>query len=150
MKNHSRLFNTIAVVAGILILAGVIVFVLLLLQGTREEAEVVFSEGQMEITGQYGQTYAIDDITEVRMVDTIGAIGRKMDGASIGNFKKGFFEVEGMGKCRLFLHAADGPYLVFATLKERVIINYEDVEKTKGIYSKLIELTGYNEKRCDT
>ncbi|MHB1314348.1 MAG: hypothetical protein ACYCX2_02545 [Christensenellales bacterium] len=150
MKKESRGLSTFAAAIGILLMAGVIVFVLQLIQGTKADAEVVFREGAMEITGQYGKTYNIADISEVRLYDTIGAIGRKVDGAGLGDIKKGIFEVEGMGSCRLFLHAAGGPYLVVGTDGGYVILNYKDVEKTKNIYEELIALTGFNEKRCDT
>ena len=142
MENQNRRFSAAAVIIGILILAGAIVFVFLLMQGTKTEADVVFQDNTIEITGQYGRVYNISDISKVQLADSIPAVGRKVDGAGLGDIKKGFFEVESLGKCRLFIQAAGGPYILMTTSEGNVILNFKDTERTKSVYKTLTEKTG--------
>jgi hypothetical protein len=114
-------------------------FVFILLQGTKTEAEVILKDQTVEITGQYGKVYNLSDISEVRLADTIPAIGRKANGAGLGDIKKGIWEVEGMGQCRLFIEAAGGPYILLTTSQENVIINFKDAQKTQDLYQTLLK-----------
>lgn len=72
--NRQSIFG---IVAGFLIVAGVAVFILLLVNGTNQEAEVYVIDTVIEITGQFGVTYQIADVKEVRLENTIPKIGRR-------------------------------------------------------------------------
>lgn len=67
------------------------------------------------------------------------SIGKKVNGAGLGEFKKGDFEVEGIGTCRLFLHSEDGPFIYIIVSNKYNIINYNDASKTKALHMELIE-----------
>jgi hypothetical protein len=132
------------VAAAIVLAAGIIVF--LLMQGTRKEAEVLLQQDSVRITGQYGISFKVEDIKNVQLSITLPAVGAKTNGASLGDIKKGDFMIDGIGKCRLFLQAKNGPYL-FITLKDgkTIIMSYPSAEKTVRIYQELISASGVAE-----
>lgn len=142
MDNKNRLYRLIALIAGGVVLAGAVIFVLLLFASTSEEPEAVFGDDGLTILGQYGETILYSEITDISLEDGITKIGYKRDGASLGEIKRGKFEVEGMGTCRLFIMSETGPFVVFNTKNGYVIINYKDPEKTKQLYEELSRYAG--------
>jgi len=131
--------SMIALIAGLLIVVASAVFVFVLMNGSRQETEVLISGSQVEFTGQYGITYEISEISEIKIEETIPTILRRTNGASVGDIKKGSFELEGLGKCRLFIHSPDGPYVYIRIGSSYTIINYEDDGKTEELYKNLAE-----------
>ena len=141
MKEQKRSFNIIAAVAGSLILIGAVIFVVLLFGATKQETEAVIDDQTLQITGQYGTSYLLSEIDDIHLSDTIPEIGRKVNGAGLGDTKKGDFEVDGLGTCRLFIHSANGPYLLFNTNSGYVIMNFEDTQKTEALFAELYDNT---------
>lgn len=126
-----------ALIFGLIIAATAIVFVVILLSGTKEAAEVSISDTEIEISGQYGIVYQIQDVDEVRLEDTIPKINRKVNGSSIGGFKKGDFDVEGLGICRLFIHSDSGPYVYIRIGDSYCVINAQDSSQTQQLFDVL-------------
>lgn len=118
------------------------IFVLLMFASTSEEPDAIAGDDGVTILGQYGETILYNDITDVSLVNSIPKIGYKRDGAGLGEIKKGDFDVEGMGECRLFIMSEAGPFVVISTKKGYVIINYKDAEKTKALYEDLYRYAG--------
>ena len=127
----------IAVIACIAILAGVVILIVSLFNSTKKEPEAIISNGSLEITGQYGKTYVLSDITEVSLYDTMPTTVSKKNGAGLGEIKKGDYEVEDLGLCRLFVMSAQGPFLVINTKEGHVIIGFSDADKTRVLYEEL-------------
>jgi hypothetical protein len=122
---------------GLVIMVVVLVFVITLASGTRREAEAYVQGDRFVITGQYGQTYALADISEVRLVEAAPVVGRKVRGAGLGIIRKGDYEVAGLGTSRLFLHSDTGPYLYLKANGKWTILNFGDPDKTVGIHDRL-------------
>jgi hypothetical protein len=133
------MYNIISIAVTIVILAAVAVFLTILFTSTNEETKAVFGEDSVQFTGMYGETYAYADISSVTLEDNIPAIGEKTNGAGLGDVKKGDWTVDGLGKCRLYVMSANGPYVVMKTNGGCVIISFKDPEKTKGLYESLRE-----------
>ncbi len=127
-------------IAGLIIAVAAVVFTIVLMNGTKQETEVLITNKQIEITGQYGVTYQISEVSEVRLESTIPKINRKVNGSGLGDIKKGDFEVEGLGKCRLFIHAQSGPFVYILVEDSYTIINFEDGSKTEKLYEDLVEI----------
>lgn len=127
-------------ILALIIISGVVILVMFLFQRTKSEAEVRITENQIEIRGQYGTTINIEDITDILLVETIPSIGKKVNGAGLGEFKKGDFDVEGIGVCRLFLHSKEGPFIYIIVNGNYIIINYKDTSKTASIFKELKEV----------
>lgn len=139
MEKQKRSYFVISAVAAIAILAGAAVFVMTLFGATNEEPEAIFGDDGVTIVGQYGETYLYTDILNVTLEQSIPKVGSKSNGAGLGEVKKGDWEVEGLGTCRLFIMSDAGPYVITETKSGYVIINYEDQDKTKALYENLLK-----------
>lgn len=129
--------SIVLTIIGLFIILGVSVFVLFLFNGTKKEAEVVIEDNQIIITGQYGTTNEIANISDIQIVDSIPTIGKKVNGAGLGDIKKGDFNVEGLGTCRLFIHSNQGPFIYIIENEKYTIINFKDASKTTDVYEEL-------------
>ena len=123
--------------AGI-VLVGVVVFLIFLNISTTKEAAVIINSQTFEIKGMYGNSFSFKDVTSIELKDTIPTVGMKTNGAGLGETKKGYFEVDGIGECLLFIHINKGPYLYIKAGNRQIIINYKDEEKTKQIYQTMM------------
>ncbi len=139
MKNGFKMRNdnAIASIIGVVILLAVGVFIIFLMNGTKTEATVKVNENIITITGQYGTNINISNITKISLEESIPPIGTKVNGAGLGDIKKGDYMVEGMGKCRLFLHAPQGPFIVIDTVDGYVIINFNNQDRTEDVFLDL-------------
>jgi hypothetical protein len=142
MNNKKRLYSGIAIAAALIITAGVIVFLITLFDSTNEEPQTIIGADFVEFTGMYGAAYKFSDIHEIRLDDSMPAATYKYNGAGLGEVKKGDYEVEGLGRCRLFVMSETGPYVVIGTTNGYVIINYKESKKTKELYQSLQESIG--------
>jgi len=121
-----------------IIIAGVILFIVLLGRSTNKETEVVLSDTSIEVKGMFGCLYDYDEISAVEMKDTMPPIGRKNNGSGLGEVHKGRFEVDGLGECRLYILSTQGPFLFIKTNDSYVIINYKEKEDTEKLYQDLL------------
>jgi hypothetical protein len=138
-KSSRRTYNIIGIVLTAVVIVAAAVFLVYLFNATNEETEAVFKDDSVEFTGMYGISYAYADIKGVSLEDSIPAVGKKLDGSGLGDVMKGDWDVEGMGKCRLFVMSKTGPYIVMDTSGGYAIISYKDPEKTKALYESLSE-----------
>ncbi len=122
---------------GLLILVVTLGVVWYLVAGTLREADAHIQGDTFVITGQYGQTYALADISEIKLVEASPTVGRKVNGAGLSGIRKGDYEVAGLGKARLFLHSDAGPYLHLLVNGKWTILNFGDPAKTVGIHDRL-------------
>jgi hypothetical protein len=122
--------------AGVIII-GAILFILFLNSTTKKETEVKIAGETFEITGSYGKLFNFKDVTSIELKDTLPTIGRKTNGAGLGEVKKGYFELDGMGNSLLFINANKGPFLYIKAGDTQIIMNYIDGEKTKKLYQDM-------------
>lgn len=91
---------------------------------------------RLKFFGAYGFELKTEDIESVVLLDRLPVIKARTNGLGLGQVKKGFFNVEGLGKTHLLIHSGQGPFLKITTLdNETVIINFRKKEKTELIYS---------------
>lgn len=137
--NKKRVYSITGIVFTVVILAAAAVFLIYLFGSTNEDTQAVFGEDSVQFTGMYGKTYAYADIKGVTLKDSIPAVGTKTDGSGLGDVKKGSWNVEGMGNCRLFIMSASGPFVVMDTSGGYVIISCKDAQKTRALYEDLLK-----------
>lgn len=80
-------------------------------------------------------------IKEVKLIDSIPKLGQKINGAGVGNKHIGKYNVEGMGEGRVYIESDKGPFINILTADNSmpfVIINYEDDQKTRDLYNKIV------------
>ena len=102
------------------------------------ESKVIFSDDNIEFTGDYGIIIKESQIKEVKLLNEIPSIHRKINGFNFGDIMKGNFLLSKFGKCQLFIRLSNPPYL-YVELKYggKILFNSRDSLYTKEVYEKL-------------
>ncbi len=95
----------------------------------------------VQFSGMYGFDINISDIETITLTDTIPVVGARTNGFSFGSVSKGFFLLEGYGKCRLLIHSHKPPFIViFNGSGEKSIVNFKDRTQTETTYRSIKQL----------
>ncbi len=95
----------------------------------------------IRFTGMYGKEMKVSEIEKVELTDTIPAILIKTNGFSIGPVHKGNYKLEGFGKCRLYINAGKGQYLIITDKSGfRTILRYKKDQDSRVIYERINRL----------
>lgn len=128
-------------IAAYILLGVVALFVVGEFYSGSKPVEVIVNSQSLIVKGMYGFELPIGTIREVKLVDSIPAITSRTNGYSFGNTKKGYFNLEEYGNCRLFLCSDSSPYLIVTEDSGSItIINLEDRTSTKTAYQQLMPL----------
>lgn len=100
--------------------------------------DVTIMNGNIQISGIYGEEWPIDAIEEVIVLETMPNIERRTNGFSIFDFHKGHFTVEDLGKGKLFIQGKQPPYLLIQMKDTFVIINGKNSDDVQS-WVKMIE-----------
>ena len=115
---------------------GSLVFVVarMIYRGTSSpEFEIQGSE--ITVSGMYGLT---TNYLQIEILDELPAVKMKLNGFNFGPTLKGRFDLEGIGKCDLFVETREGPYILIITGEEApVIINTGSEATTLELADKL-------------
>lgn len=130
------------------ILLGVAaLFVAGLFYSGSKPVELIVNNQSLIIRGMYGFEVPIRNIQEVRLVENIPTITARTNGYSFGTTKKGYFNLEEYGNCRLFLCSDSSPYLIVTEDSGSItIINFEERKSTETTYQELKRLTTSKQK----
>lgn len=126
---------TLGVFIGLIVL--IFIFVLVLLGYGAQEPKVTVEDERIKISGMYASTVPTDDIVEVVLLDSIPKVLRKHNGFDFGNILRGYFNLESIGKGRLYINNGKPPYVYIELKKGFVIINYKNVEETQNLYDRI-------------
>ena len=106
------------------------------------ETQICIEGKEIRIEGSYGETFFLDDLSQVSLVDTLPVIKRRTNGYSFLSVKKGYFRTESNEKVKLFLHSSDGLFLKMERKVDiPIFINYKDPGKTQQVYKDILVLT---------
>ena len=87
----------------------------------------------------YGVEFNIDDIEEVNLVDNI-KVKVRTNGIGMDEYSVGNFNVEGYGKCKLYIYNYVSPYILIKVNGEFIFINAETKEETYNYFNDLEKL----------
>ena len=130
-KEKIQNYSIIGILSIIVIVFSVSAFVLF------TKNEVVIENDTLVITGSYGTEWKIDDIEDIYLNETIPNIKRRTNGASFGNRKKGNFELDFLGRGKLFVQTNKAPFLFIIKKDEYIIISGDSEEITKEWHDTL-------------
>lgn len=135
--------NTInGTVMGIILTGAILLavgaFIFYLNGSTTKDTEIAVSDTSFEVKGMFGGVFEFDKVSSIEMKETIPAISTKINGSGLGEVCKGRFEVEGLGKCSLYILSKTGPFIYVDVDGKYVIINYKEKEKTEKLYNELL------------
>lgn len=133
-----RAFNLAAIVPAMVIGTAGIAFAAFTLYAGTQPPAITLSPDALTIDGLYSTTLARDEIVRLTLDDRLPATSRR-SGFSARGHLRGDFDVEGLGRCRLFVTRHAPPYLVIYTTTRPVIVNYENADRTRALYERLLQ-----------
>ena len=136
-KKRSKNSTIIGLIAGGIVLFGFIGAIWYIGRNVSTDTEVTVSNSSFKVAGMYGATYEFDSVSTVELKEDLPEILEKSNAADIGKVKKGDFNLEGLGLCRLYLISEEGPYLYIKVNDFYVIINHQDKTRTVELYEEL-------------
>lgn len=93
---------------------------------------------RLHISGIYGLTIDMRAITSVELIEELPSVSLRTNGIGLGPIKKGFFIVEGLGRCRVLFNGNYSPYLIIRTNNgETIIINHKNKEYILSLASTI-------------
>jgi len=129
---------SVKVVLGVVIVTCAFVF--LLIGYGLMPPEVTVKGEAISVSGMYGTTFHASHISQVQLVDTMPAIGRKTGGMDAGSVRKGWFQLENGENALLFVTLNHPPYITFRDEHRLVIINQKDPKATESLYQAISDL----------
>lgn len=87
----------------------------------------------------YSYDFSADAIIDISLVEEIPA-GRRKNGEATEKAARGHFDLEGLGKSKLYVFKNNPPYIRIQLENEYIFYNEEDSKQTKEIYEQLMRL----------
>ncbi len=103
--------------------------------GTRAP-EATIDGHTLSISGLYSATIHRSEVIRITLEDHVD-IGRRVNGFDGGRRLRGFFEVSGLGRSRLFVSRDSPPFLVIRTRTQPVVISFDDPSRTRALHADL-------------
>lgn len=125
----------LGITAVTLILVAVLMF--FSLQATK----VSFLEEGLQVHGMYGDVYAWDSITEIKLIETLPHIEMRTNGSALGSKLKGHFRTTEYGSVKLFVNTKVPPFVYLQSNDEIIIFNLVDAGRTKETYTEILQRT---------
>jgi hypothetical protein len=103
----------------------------------RPPTVTVSAEGVQVRSLFYRATLSRDEISAVSLEPTLPRVRLRTNGFSAAGIHRGHFEVEGLGRGRLFVDEGAGPF-VFVNLREGFLfVNYDEPERTRALFEEI-------------
>lgn len=134
-KGLSKKWNKVS----IYILAGVLIFVIVLFALGFKEDRLIIHPTKIEILGSYGEEIIPSEIKTVELVDDLPRITMKVNGFALGAIKKGYFKTKEGEKIKLILNSGTKPYLLITKINGGKIYFSSKDTPIEAIYNKLKE-----------
>ena len=82
----------------------------------------------------YGQSYRFTDITKVELLAALPPIRLRTNGYAAGGTLRGWFSLDKWGQGKLFIEAAQPPYIAIFLHDGFVVVNYRDPGETRRLF----------------
>jgi hypothetical protein len=103
--------------------------------GTRPP-EAVVSPNTLAISGLYSTTVRRQEVVRMTLEERLTVV-RKLEGFGGGRHLRGFYDVAGLGRTRVFISRDTPPYIVLHTSTQPVVIGFGDPARTHALYNEL-------------
>lgn len=105
--------------------------------GTRAPGVTVTGDG-LAVSGLYSTQVSRQDVVRVALQDQIGAVEAVTGSTSGGGHHlRGLFDIEGLGRSRVFIVRDAAPFLVIQTRTQPLVINFDDPARTVELYRQV-------------
>lgn len=126
-----------SLILGIAILIVVAAGVFFMMSRDSKVAAYEIKDGSFVISGSFGTTVPLSEITDLALTDKIPQITYKSNGSGLGSVFKGEFTLEGSVKARLYVDTSVPPFIKFVYNNTTFYINSDTAQKTNELYEQL-------------
>ncbi len=131
---------SLIIAAVIIIVVAVVVGVMML--GDSKASTYEIKDGNLVITGSFGTSVPLSEITSLALTDTAPDIKTKTNGAGLGSMYKGEFLLTDGSKARLYIDAKQPPFIRFVQGDTVFYLNSDSAEATQSFYAELEAAVG--------
>ena len=85
----------------------------------------------------WGQDYRMVDVTHVSLETDLPRIRARTNGFAGGGILRGYFELEGLGKGKLFVEQGCSPYVLIRLQSGYVIVNFREPARTIALFDEI-------------
>jgi hypothetical protein len=85
----------------------------------------------------YGDHYAMSDVTDISLTNTLPCILARTNGFAGAGCLRGHFRVQGLGEGKLFIEQGTAPYVIVRLHHTFVILNFDNPAKTEALFQEL-------------
>jgi len=124
----------VGIVAFLVLLAGGIAY---LFQTGTQPIAVTFENGALTISGLYGQTVPVSEITALQTVDALPAVEARTNGSAMGDSLSGHFRLAGVGAAMLYVDQGKPPFLYLETATQKIYLNLATPAETQALYEAI-------------
>jgi hypothetical protein len=128
----------LALVGAALVVVGTLAVLALVSVQTRPPKVSVTPQGISIESLFYGEQYPMDEVTGVSLEGRLPCILARTNGFAGGGLLRGWFDVRGMGRGKLFVDAGTAPYVVLQTRRGFAIVNFSNPQKTQALYDEIV------------
>lgn len=108
--------------------------------------DMLISEKEIKITGYYGEEIPMEQIRKVEVVSQLPKISLRVNGASLGTARKGYFRIKKGEVVKVFTNKKEGPYLLIAKSNGEKIYYAYDEKSTEKLYEDIKKAQANKEK----
>lgn len=100
---------------------------------------LVLENENVVVSGTFGELLPYKEMTSVEYLDKIPKIEMKLDGVQVGTKYFGIYDVEGVGKAKLYVENVNEPVVkIVANGYLPVYINYSRLSSTQWLYNSIV------------
>jgi len=137
-----RSATRLALLGAVLVAVGVLAVLRIVSVQTRPPLVTVTPQAIAVDSLFYGDTYPMAEVTSVSLERCLPRILARTNGFAGNGLLRGWFEVQGMGRTKMFVDVGSAPYLVLRTRRGVVIVNFSDPQRTQALYEEVVRARG--------
>ncbi|MEO9892049.1 hypothetical protein [Aurantibacter sp.] len=118
-------------------LIGVLIFAIGTVGIGYTDNELILDNGQLEITGLYGEKMPVSDIQLIELTDKRPSLRNRINGFSMGNRKKGFFRTNSGENVKALINSHARPWILITKKSGGKIYFSSNGKSNKAIYQEL-------------
>jgi len=101
-------------------------------------SKTTINNDSIRFSGMYGFELNLNEIQHIELLNQIPTINKRTNGFSFWTIKKGTYNLDQFGNCRLLIHSDMPPYLLVSKKSgDKIIINFKDSCETVNLYSQI-------------
>lgn len=131
-------FSMAGLMPALIVLTGSLLFLGWALFSTTRAPSVTVTSGGLEVDAYYSTSVRRADVVRISLEETLPR-PQRVDGIETNGELRGFFDMEGLGRSRVFVSWQHPPYIVIRTTTQPLVISFKDPERTRALHRELTQ-----------